>query len=39
MGLSNLTLSQESLFEAGYREDDVVICTGVIHHTATGRVR
>jgi SAM-dependent methyltransferase len=34
MGLSNLTLRRESLFEAGYRDEyDLVICTGVIHHT------
>ena len=34
MGLSNLTLRQESIFTAGYRDTfDLVICTGVIHHT------
>jgi SAM-dependent methyltransferase len=34
MGLSNLTLRRESIFEAQYRDEfDLVICTGVIHHT------
>jgi SAM-dependent methyltransferase len=34
MGLSNLTLRNESIFDAGYSDAfDLVICTGVIHHT------
>ena len=35
LGLSNLTLRQESINEVSYREEfDYVICTGVIHHNA-----
>jgi len=35
LGISNLTLKQESINEVSYREEfDYVICTGVIHHNA-----
>jgi SAM-dependent methyltransferase len=35
LGLSNLTLREESINKATYREQfDYVICTGVIHHNA-----
>lgn len=35
LGISNLTLKQESINEVDYREEfDYVICTGVIHHNA-----
>ena len=35
LGISNLTLKQESINEVGYREEfDYVVCTGVIHHNA-----
>ena len=35
IGLTNLTLRQESLNETDYDQDfDLVICTGVIHHNA-----
>jgi SAM-dependent methyltransferase len=35
LGISNLTLKEESINEVGYEaEFDYVICTGVIHHNA-----
>jgi SAM-dependent methyltransferase len=35
LGISNLTLKQESINEVAYSEEfDYVICTGVIHHNA-----